>query len=364
MLIAGRGDRKMANESNPIASGLPWPRLDIRRACLEQAPALEFVVANLPAEPGIYGMLVGPDGSRKSWLALLMAVAVASGRPVAGGLWPAPASGRVVFATAEDSANELWRRVQAIYRTPGFEYMADLDDRLDIVPLSSTSDGLTLVTQDGRQAVEHSQVSTLVEIARGSRLIILDPLSDLLDADENDGRAAKLLVTTLRKISSKTGAAVLVVHHQNKAAMLGGETHNQSSRGSSRIPSGSRCGLVVQPPRPEDVERMNLDPTDAWRWTVVTDSKTSYSGKGARMALYHAMGSVPLAREMPKTGAEIVEKLKAAEQYQKAAAPHAKRGKRGLGNLMGDGAEEFDKQSNQNAGTETATATGAFGGKW
>ena len=173
-------------------------------------------------------MLVGPDGARKSWLALLMAIAVASGRPVAGGLWPAPASGRVVFATAEDSQNELWRRVQTIYKTPGFEYVADLDDRLDIIPLTSTKDGLTLVTQENRQAIGHDQVSGFIEHARGSRLIILDPLSDLLDADENDGRAAKLLVGTLRKISSKTGAAVLVVHHQNKAAMLGGETHNQS----------------------------------------------------------------------------------------------------------------------------------------
>jgi RecA-family ATPase len=255
----------------------------------------------------------------------------------------------VVFATAEDSENELWRRVQTVYQTPGFEYVTDLDDRLDVVPLTATRDGLTLVTQENRQAIEHDQVRDLIEYARGSRLIILDPLSDLLDADENDGRAAKLLVTTLRKISRQTGASVLVVHHQNKAAMLGGESHNQTSRGHSRIPSGSRCGLIVQPLSDGWAEDRDIPEDDRWRWTVVTDSKASYSAKDARVALYHSPGSAPLARALPKTGKEIVEaaeKLRAAER----------RPKRGLGNLMGEGAKEYDRQSNGNGNARAPAA--------
>ncbi len=62
------------------------------------------------------------------------------------------------------------------------------------------------------------------------------------------------------------------------------------------------------------------------------------------MALYHGPNNAPLARELPKAGAEIMEGLKAAEQYQKAAAPHARRAKRGLSNLVGKGADEFDQK--------------------
>lgn len=76
--------------------------LDIRMCVSNPPPPQEYVVGHLPDEPGIFGMLIGPDGARKSWLALHIALAVAVGRPVAQApngkaLWPAPKSGKTLY---------------------------------------------------------------------------------------------------------------------------------------------------------------------------------------------------------------------------------------------------------------------------
>ena len=311
-----------------------WHRIHIDTAIRTPPPPRTYIVGHLPEESGIYGMVIGPDGSRKSWLALHIAVAVAGGRPVAGSLWPARPAGRVVYLTSEDSAQELWRRLHAIGHLDGYEWVGDLDDHLDIIPLSAGAQGLTLVCPDGtnsRRFMEHPSVAALIAFCRGSRLVLIDPLADMVEASENDDQAASLTVRTLRRISRETGAGVLIVHHQNKSAMAGGDSGNQTARGSSKIPAGARWSVTLQPLSPGEAEEKGI--ADRERWTIVREGKASYAMRESDGALYHwpeildpqgmVTGGVPLARTLPDKGS--------------SGAPI--RTPRGLANLVGVNAQ-------------------------
>lgn len=280
--------------------------LDIRMCVSTPPPPQEYIVGHLPDEPGIFGMLLGPDGARKSWLAIHIALAVAGGRPVAKApngkaLWPAPKSGKVLYLTLEDSESVMWRRVWDIGQVPGYGWIGEAANNLCILPVPSCD----LVSVDsGGIPTPTLDVNCLIREGKGSRLIIIDPLAEVLDASENDDRAAKCLVQTLRRISRKTGAAVLGVHHQNKIGMMNGEKHAQSSRGSSKIPAGSRWTIILQPGEDPD-------------WTCITEGKASYARRDSEKWLRvlqiddgtgREITSVPVASDPPEETPVVVDR--------------------------------------------------------
>ncbi len=132
-----------------------FPRLDLREAATVPPPPEEFVFADFPFDVGLYGMLIGPDGARKSWVALHIAIGVAAGLSIAGGLWPAPHSGRVVYYAGEDPRRQLRNRYWAIAHQPGYENISDLDDRLDVVPVLDMPEGIALLNQT-RDGIERT----------------------------------------------------------------------------------------------------------------------------------------------------------------------------------------------------------------
>jgi hypothetical protein len=263
-------------------------RLDIANASKTKPAKQSFIIGHLPDEPGSYGLIIGPDGVRKSWLALYIAIAVAGGQPVAEGptgynLWSAPSQGRVVYITSEDSAAVMHRRVWNIAQMPGYGFVQDLDEYLDILP---TYSGLTLlsISKDG-SIVQTAEFKELVEYAKGSRLIIIDPLADVFDLDENGNREGRAIVQALRTLSLETGAGVIGVHHQNKSSMLSGEKNHQSGRGSSKIGAGSRWAVVLQPLSLDETEKSGVE--DPSNWTTIHESKANYAETFLEDRLFH-----------------------------------------------------------------------------
>ena len=305
-----------------------WRRLNIATAIGSAPPPRRYIVGHLPEEPGTFGMLIGSDGSRKSWLALQIAVAVAGGRSVAGGLWPEADPGRVVYFSSEDSANELWRRLHAIGRLEGMEWVAGLEKNLDVIPLSAGTKGLTLACPSvgGNRFIEDPSVEGLIAFCADARLIIIDPLADAVEASENDDVAASVTVSALRRISRETGAGVLVVHHQTKTAMAGGDNGNQTARGSSKIPAAARWSVTLQPLADKEAAKRGIP--DHERWTVVHEGKASYWAREPDAALYHwpemvddqgkTTDGVPLARELPSKGSNQSKPRRAASALQLA----------------------------------------------
>ena len=259
-------------------------RVNIAQAVATTPPPQKYIVGHLPDEPGAYGLIIGPDGSRKSWLALHIALAVACGKPVAQGvdgslIWPAPEPGRVVYLSSEDSANVLARRVWSLAQLPGYEWGESAEENLDLIP---TYSGMAILSLDGDgKPIPTPEYKDLVEYAAGARLIILDPLSDLFDIAESDDRAARGAVQILRDLSLRTGAGVLGIHHQNKVGMMNGEKHHQSGRGSSRFGAGCRWAVVLQPMDDGTAEECGISASEKRDWTGVHEGKASYCDEAA-----------------------------------------------------------------------------------
>ena len=178
----------------------------------------------------------------------------------------------MVYLSSEDSRNVLHRRTWSLAQLPGYGWVESAEENLDII---ATYSGLTLLTMDPNgKSVPTPEYADLVEYATGSRLIILDPLSDLFDIAESDDRAARGAVQILRDLSLKTGAGVLGIHHQNKVGMMNGEKHHQSGRGSSRFGAGCRWAVVLQPMPPKKAADHGIEKYKDW--TGIYEGKASY----------------------------------------------------------------------------------------
>ena len=162
------------------------------------------------------GIIGGAPKSHKSWLALDLAVSVASGTPCLGAfdiLEPGPA----LLYMAEDAADIVKARVSGICRHRGLD-LESLDVHLITAP------SLRLDREADCRALGRL-VGELVP-----RVLLLDPFVRLHRLDENDAGHISGLLAYLRDLQREHDLAVVVVHHtrKNGTAAAGG----QNLRGS------------------------------------------------------------------------------------------------------------------------------------
>lgn len=166
------------------------------------------------------GILGGSPKSGKTWLALEIAVSVASGSPCLNA-FAVHSPGPVLLYAAEDSASALRERVQTLAQI----HRADFQ-RLDLHII--TVDTLRLDRPDHQDRLE----ATLQ--AYKPALLILDPLVRVHAIDENIAGQVALLLGFLRSLQRKTGTAIALVHHlkKNTSAATGA---GNSLRGSGDL---------------------------------------------------------------------------------------------------------------------------------
>ena len=192
-----------------------------------EAPPPDDAAVVSVGEPGI---LAAPGGSGKSYLALDVALAAVSGVSPAAACGLAVRPGPVLLVNYEDGPARLGARLRALAgRTDAAP--ADLD-RLSIVadpaPLWAPLDGTGAVP-----AVAFGALARRVELDRPS-LVIVDPLGAAAAAvNPNDGSSARACMRSLAALSAATGAGVLVVAHDTKAARR--EARDTGSLGAGAV---------------------------------------------------------------------------------------------------------------------------------
>ncbi len=166
----------------------------------------QWLVASLWARAGV-GILGGAPKCCKSWLALEMALAVASGAPCLGSFEVGDAGG-VLLYMAEDAAPVVKARLSGICQHRG----------LDLTTLP-----VHLITAPAlRLDRERDQGRLRDSVAKyAPRLLILDPFVRLHRIDENDAGQVSALLGYLRELSRAYDLAVLVVHHARKNGTSG-----------------------------------------------------------------------------------------------------------------------------------------------
>jgi hypothetical protein len=185
--------------------------------------AAAFLAVEKPAPPEIIGgvlhkgckmVIGGSSKSRKSWVLLDLALAVATGNDWLG--FPTTKA-RVCFVNFELPEFAIHHRLRAIAEAR----------RITIPP-----DALTVWNLRGYSAPYHTLLPTLAERISGAGfgLIILDPSYKLLgDADENSARDIAAMCNGIERFSIQTGAAICFTSHFAKGNASGKEAQDRIS---------------------------------------------------------------------------------------------------------------------------------------
>ena len=189
---------------------------DLRTSAASSAP---WLIDQLWTASAV-GIIGGAPKSLKTWMALEMAVSVASGSACLAS-FAVPSPGPVLLYAAEDSESALRRRLESLVHHHAL-HLAYLDIRV------ITADSLRLDRTADQQRLE----ATLT--LHRPVLLILDPLVRLHAIDENAAGEIAALLGYLRLLQRKTGAAIALVHHARKnVSATGGAGY--SLRGSSDL---------------------------------------------------------------------------------------------------------------------------------
>jgi hypothetical protein len=176
------------------------------------------------------GLIGGEPKCCKSFLALDLAVSVASGTPCLR-RFAVPRPGPVLLYAAEDSAPIVRKRLEGICAASALA-LEDLDIQVITAPT------LRLDWEDDRNALEN----TVANLA--PRLLVLDPFVRLHCVDENTSGEVAPLLGCLRELQRKYGVAVVVVHHAKKGAAAA--RAGQALRGSSEFHAWGDSNLYLR----------------------------------------------------------------------------------------------------------------------
>jgi hypothetical protein len=204
--------------------------LPVRLAAqLEAWPASRrFLIDELWGEQAV-GIVGGEPKCCKSFLALDLAVAVASGRPALR-RFAVTEPGPVLLYAAEDALHVVRERLVGICAAAGIE--------LDALALHViTAPSLRLDHEPDCDALRET-------VARlRPRLLVLDPFVRLHRVNENAADEVAPLLAYLRELQRTHGCAVLLVHHARKG---GHARAGQALRGSSELHAWGDSNLYLR----------------------------------------------------------------------------------------------------------------------
>ncbi len=191
-------------------------------------PGQDWLVQQLWGRAAV-GFVAGAPKACKSWLALDMAVSVASGTACLG-RFEVDDVGPALVYLAEDHLASVRQRVEALCDHRGLDL-----DRLDLHVITAPSLRLDVAADLQRLDWALQQLQP--------RLLVLDPLVRLHRCDENSSAEVSGLLGALRELNRRYDVAIVVVHHMSKKA----RAHlGQALRGSGDLHAwtDSACYLI------------------------------------------------------------------------------------------------------------------------
>jgi RecA-family ATPase len=204
---------------------------EVKRASELQAcpDAHRWLVHGLWADQAV-GIVGGEPKCCKSFLALDLAVAVASGTACLRRYHPAK-SGPVLLYAAEDALHVVRTRLQGICEVAGVPF-----DRLNVHVITVPSVRIDLDADRRRLQDTVAAIRPL--------LLVLDPFVRLHRIDENASSEVAPLLAFLRDLQRHFETAVLLVHHSRKGAA--GARAGQALRGSSELHAWGDSNLYLR----------------------------------------------------------------------------------------------------------------------
>lgn len=220
-----------------------------------QAPApLEFVLPGLAV--GEVGLITEQGHAGAAALISQLVTGVALGRnliddrPDRRTPFHPVEAGPVAFVAGDDSAaaiqNRLYQITQALSINSGER--AELEQ--SAVFFSARGHDLRLLSVEGESGLGFEKV--LRSVARGRRLVIIEPLGRLHDADPNNAPVATNLALKLTRIAEECGCAVVVVQHDPNVIP------GRSNRAGSAFEAAVRWHLLLRPAPSEELAQIGV----------------------------------------------------------------------------------------------------------
>ena len=162
----------------------------------------QWLIEGLWTEEAV-GIVSGQPKLGKTWLALDLALSVATGTPALG-RYQVPRPGPVLLFAAEDPPKALRTRLEGLCSRRNLE--------IENIPVN------LILTSSLRLDTLDDQARLAETVARyRPRLLILDPFVRLHRIDENRALEVSGVLAYLRQLQREEHVAILVVHHSRKA---------------------------------------------------------------------------------------------------------------------------------------------------
>lgn len=279
------------------------------------------------ASVGEVGVLAAPGGSGKSYLALHLALEAVGGYSPARACGLAVRPGPVLMASFEDSPARVGVRLRALRARD--DALADAN----LAALALVDDPLPLwrpVDRGGSGAVPTDALGALRRRAEALRpsLIVIDPVSAAgAGLNLNEGGAARACMRDLAALSADTGAGVLLVAHDTKAA-----------RNEARAGGTPGAGAVAGSAQWFDAARgvVYLTRTPAGRTLECLKANHGRAGWGVQLCEVGGAGNAPFRGFDRAAGGGWIADVEAHRQEQAKTAKAASR--KGASKANGNGA--------------------------
>jgi len=274
----------------PLGS-LREQRLDLATMMTTDPPRIDMVLRGLPV--GTVGVILGSGGVGKSMLVLYVAHAVATGSDDLGFLLDDAQNeiGRVVYLAGEDDGAILHHRLHAFAARfdadSRDEVVRSMNERIDIVPLVGSAPTLL----DRASVLDEAAIAEVRAAAKGTRLLVIDPLRQFHAGDENDNGAMTTLIKALAQIAHEERCAIVLVHHVSKARAKNDDADAAMSRGAIAITDNARWVMALTKLSAKAHADHHL-PGEEWRYLCERLVKANYAALGGVTILSRGAGGV------------------------------------------------------------------------
>jgi hypothetical protein len=201
---------------------------------------------------------VASGGMGKSALALVEAIAMATGRDLLG--HRLRGKFRVWYINGEDPRDEIDRRIGGILVRYGIA-REEIEGRLFVDSGRDRDFTLVVTNRDGVKVCEDLCQAIEAEIKANSiDVLIIDPLISALRIAENDNNAMDIAIKRLARIAENCNCAVELLHHTRKGPPTdNGEPSIDHARGASSFGGAIRVGRVLGRMTREEAEKAGVD---------------------------------------------------------------------------------------------------------
>lgn len=231
-------------------------------------------------KPKTVGFMVASGGAGKSRLILQLLCSLSS-QCSFNGLFDIKEKQRVSYITCEDDETEVAYRLQSIVKSFNLKNDKGVIESLKSnLKIYSKSGSAPFMYEKGEYNTikKTNAVKWIENIAYGSRLLVLDPLSHFLGCiDENNSSDVRIFMNELKRIAEMTGCGILVIHHTNKSSTLNGQADlAQSIMGSASLTNTARFQWNLSALNENQLKEYNISESDKGDYKALTVAKSNY----------------------------------------------------------------------------------------